>query len=98
MKFTINGVETEGSLNSLNFGNDMMNGVLIDMPNNYVFLSDHVESHRDFMEAVIDAPTEHFNLEGYEIDWDHAPHSWVFQAIAKQIIDTAEQVCAEACE
>lgn len=97
MKFLINGEETNGEAYSLGYDNDLFDGILVNLPNHYVHLSDHIEQHRGFMDAIEDE-VEHFDLTCCEVDWSQPPHSWVLKSIEKAIVQTAEQVCAEACE
>lgn len=53
MKIHLNGNEVDCEAYSLSYGGgdeDLLNGVLINMPEHYIFLSDHVEIHRELME------------------------------------------------
>jgi len=97
MKLNINGEPTEANLYSLDYGEhrDIMNGILFDMPENYIFLSDQVESHRDAMEDMIDEPCEVANMATADIDWSVAPHSWVLKSVQRMIVHTAEEACRE---
>lgn len=99
MRFEINGVPTEVSFFSMGYGEarDVMNGVYVDMPKDYIYLSDHVEGHREFMEEIDEVPMDHFNLEGCQIDWSTPPHSWILHSVERMIVQTAEQACIEAC-
>ena len=99
MRFEINGVPTEVTFFSMDYGEarDVMNGVYVDMPKDYIYLSDHVEGHREFMEDIDEVPMDHFNLEGCQIDWSEPPHSWILRSVERMIVRTAEQACIEAC-
>lgn len=96
MKMQLNGEIVDMTPYSLAYGNDLLDGVLLDMPDNYIFLSDHIESHRDVMEDI--AELEHFDMSDCGVDFDQAPHSWVVQSVGKMIVYTAEQVCREAVD
>jgi len=93
MKMQLNGEIVDMTPYSLAYGNDLLDGVLLDMPDNYIFLSDHIESHRDVMEDI--AELEHFDLTGCDIDFDQAPHSWVVMSVARTVVASAEKVCRD---
>ena len=44
MKININGETYEATAHSVTYPNDLLNGVLLDMPENYAFLSEHIMS------------------------------------------------------
>lgn len=100
MILRINGVPTEVTLLSMDYGEarDIMNGIYVDMPENYIYLSDHVEGHREFMEEIDEVPIDHFNLEGCQIDWSEPPHSWILRSVERMIVKTAEEACREAVD
>lgn len=96
MRILINNEPVECEAYSLNYGDeehDMMNGILLDMENHTIFLSDMDASHREAMEHL-NGEIEHFNLADCEIDWDDVPHCYVRQAIGRLIVRTAEE-CLE---
>lgn len=96
MKMQLNGELVEMTPYSLAYGNDLLDGVLLDMPDNYIFLSDHLQSHRDVMEDITEL--EHFDMSGCDVDFDQAPHSWVVKSVGRMVVWTAERICEEACE
>lgn len=89
MKLFINSEPIEGSAYSLSYPSDILDGILIDMPENYIFLSDHVEEHRAFMEEIED-PVEHFDLTKTDVNYAEPPHSWVVRSVGRLLVATAE--------
>lgn len=98
MKIHLNGNEVDCEAYSLSYGGvdeDLLNGVLINMPQHYIFLSDHVESHRELMEDLPD-DIEHFDLSDCTVDFEQPPHSWVINSVGGLVVRAAEQACIEA--
>jgi len=93
----INGEPTEFEAYSLGYGNDLLDGVLLDMPETYVYLSDHVEDARE-MQALLPDDMQHFDLTGCDPDFEQVPHKWVLESVGRMIVRTAERVCIEACD
>lgn len=102
MIFSFNGEQHEAkSVSKVDYGNDLVNGMLLDFPEQYTFLSDNVENQRDFIAEIEedeDEDVQYYDLSDCEIDWDRPPHSWVLKSVGKMIANTAEQVCIEACD
>jgi len=99
MRILINNEPVECEAYSFGFGDeshDLMDGIIIDMPGHYIFLSDHVEAHRD-MQADLPDDIEHFNFSGCEIDWEEEPFCHIAKAVGRLIVQSAEKVCIEAC-
>lgn len=88
MKININGETYEATAHSVTYPNDLLNGVLLDMPDNYAFLSEHVDEHRDIIEDLDEV--EFYDLTETDVDYDTAPHSWVVKSVVKLMIQTAE--------
>ncbi|MCA9312767.1 hypothetical protein KDA08_00390 [Candidatus Saccharibacteria bacterium] len=95
MIFRINGEPTEFEAYSLGYDNDLLDGVLLDMPQTYVYLSDHVEDARE-MQALLPDDMQHFDLTGSDPDFEQVPHKWVLRSVERMIVKTAEQACREA--
>jgi len=95
VKLNINGELTEFTAYSIAYGNDITDGIILDMPKTYVYLSDHIKEARDIQQELPDN-IEHFDLTGCDIDWTQAPHCWVMNTIKRAIVKTAELVCMEA--
>lgn len=99
MKYEVNGETKEGKAYSLSYDNDMMDGILIDFPTTYAFFSDSVPEHKKSLEYIEDHDALTIKeFEGVDIDWNIAPHSWVFRSVVKLVTETAEQVCKEASD
>lgn len=96
MRILINNEPVECEAYSFGFGDenhDLMDGIIIDMPGHYIFLSDHVEAHRD-MQADLPDDIEHFDFSGCEIDWEEEPFIHVARAVGRLIVQSAEE-CLE---
>ena len=96
MILRINGEPTEFEAYSLGYVNDLLDGVLLDMPETYIFLSDHVEDARE-MQALLPDDMQHFDLTGCDPDFEQVPHKWVLESVGRMIVRTAEKVYIEAC-
>lgn len=81
----------------LRYPNDILNGVIIDLDDNYAFISDHTAG-TDQLELDL----ENEGIETIEIeegvDLTDAPHAWVVQSVIRLVIREAEIVCEEAAE
>lgn len=103
MRILINNEPVECEAYSFGFGDenhDLMDGCLIDLPGDerysggyFIFLSDHVEAHRDMMCDLPD-DIEHFDFSGCEIDWEEEPFIHVARAVGRLIVQSAEE-CLE---
>lgn len=99
MIYEINGKRYDGRAFSIQYANDMMSGVLIDMPKKFIWFSDSVDTHADCIDAIEDAgEMEIHDLSDCDIDWTEKPHSWVFRSMVNYIVQSAEQLCIEACD
>lgn len=92
MQLRFNGELMDFEAYSVSYGNDILDGVLLDMPENYIFLSDHSEEARE-MQAQLSEEIEHFDLTGCEVDFEQPPHSWVIKSVGRMIVRTAEMLC-----
>ena len=93
MILRINNEPVECEAYSFGFGDeshDLMDGIIIDMPGHYIFLSDHVEAHRD-MQADLPDDIEHFDFSGCEIDWQEEPFCNIARAVGRLIVMSAEE-------
>jgi len=98
MKFTLHGEEMEGKVYSIDYPNDLMNGIYVDFTDDYIFLSDVCVDHREYIEYMEDEVMEHFDLTQMDIDLDKAPHSWIIKSLTNVVIKSAEILCMEACD
>lgn len=94
MQIRLNGEVVDAEAYSLSYPSDILDGVLIDVGENYIFLSDHVEHHRELMEDIEEL--EHFDMSDYEIDYDAAPHCWVVKSVGNMVVQSAEKITEEA--
>ena len=88
MKIRLNGEVVDAEAYSVGYRNDLLDGILIDVGEHYIFLSDHVEEHRELMDDIEEV--EHFDLSDCEVDYDQPPHSWVLKSVGKMVVATAE--------
>lgn len=97
MILRINGEPTEFEAYSLGYDNYLLDGVLLDMPDTYIFLSDHVEDARE-MQAELPDDIAHFDLTGCDPDFEQVPHKWVLESVGRMMVRTAEVICNEHSE
>ena len=95
MKLRVNGELRDCEAYSLSYGNDMLDGVILDLDDTYIWLSDHVEESRD-MQAQLPDDIDHFDMSGCDIDFSVEPHRYVLQAVARLIVRSAEKECEGA--
>lgn len=88
MIIELNGKEMEVEPHYVKYPNDILEGCLLDMPENYLFLSDHVDQHRDIMADLGEIP--YYDMSDAEVDYDKPPHSWCVISVGKLIVATAE--------
>lgn len=90
MILNVNGQDREVAAYSVAYPNDLLDGCLLDLGNQYGFLSDHIESHREAQAEIEDL--EFYDMSDCEIDYSIAPHSWVVTSVAKLVIREAELI------
>lgn len=90
MQIRLNGEVVDAEAYSVAYPNDLLDGVIIDIGENYIFLSDHVESHRDMMDEIEEL--EHFNMADCEIDYEQVPHFYVVNSVGKMVVAEAERL------
>jgi len=95
MRIKINGEPRDFEAYSLSYGNDMLDGVILDLDEDYIWLSDHVEEARE-MQAQLPDDIEHFDMSGCDIDFSVEPHCYVLQAVARLVVRSAEKECEGA--
>ena len=96
MIIKINGEPNECEAYSVAYPNDILDGVILDMPEMYIFLSDHVDSHRDLQGAIDDDDIEYFDMSDSDIDYSQKPHSWVVQSVGRLIVMEAESLLGQS--
>lgn len=101
MKIGMNGrVEDIGAdmLHVTTYPNDMMNGMLINLPDQYGFVSEHDDERSDMILEAMEEGAPHYDLSDCDIDLTQPPHSWIVNGLTKLVIETATEVCMEAAE
>lgn len=102
MKFNFGGEEHEPQgIYRIDYGNELVDGVIVDFPSHYTFLSDHVEEHTILQEYIDEEQPEgidYFDLTEIEIDESTPPHSWIIRSVADLVVKSAEEACQEACD
>lgn len=75
------------------YPNDMMNGLFIDLDDNYVFVSAWQTGSDEFIAEAISLGAEQYELgEDAEIDWTAPPHAWVVASLARLVVKSAEEL------
>ena len=77
------------------YQSELADGVLVDMEGCSVFLSAHVESHREIIDEITDEDTEDYDMTDCEVDWDVKPHSWVLKSLSTLIVSSCEEMLEE---
>ena len=81
------------------YQSELLDGILLDFPNNYVFLSEFEDTHADILEEIEECDeAQDFNLTDCDVDYDQKPHKWVVQSVGRLIIETAEELCKGATD
>lgn len=78
----------------VSYPNDIMDGVLIDLDDNYAFISAHTPGYDSFLDQLDDEGIGYFAIE--EFDPEEYPHKWVLQSIARLIVKVAEDCLDES--
>lgn len=73
----------------ISYDNDMMDGVMIDIDDNYAFISAHTPGYDSLLDELDEAGVGYYGVDG-EVDWTEAPHSWVLQSVGRLVVRTAE--------
>lgn len=73
----------------VSYDNDMLDGVLIDLDDNFAFISAHTSGYDGVLEELDELGVGYYAVEG-EPDFEQAPHSWVLKSVANLIVKDAE--------
>lgn len=77
----------------LMYPNDMMNGLFIDMDDNYAFISAHQTGSDEFIAEAVGMGAEQYELgDDAEIDLTAPPHCWVVASLARLVVKSAEEL------
>lgn len=93
-------IEPDG-LHIVAYPNDIMNGMLIDMDEQYGFVSDHDTERACMIRTASDEGATLYDLSDLdddEIDLTNPPHTWVVNGLAKIIIEYAEDLCRDSID
>lgn len=93
MKMNINGENHEVECHAVAYPNDILDGVFLDLGEDYGFLSDHVESHRALQEVIPEMG--YYDMSELNIDYDKAPHCWAVASVGRLIVQTCEELIAD---
>lgn len=72
----------------VSYPNDIMDGVLIDLDDNYAFISAHTPGYDSLLDQLDEEGVGWYSVE--EFDEDEYPHKWVLQSIGRLIVKAAE--------
>lgn len=72
----------------VSYPNDIMDGVLIDLDDNYAFISAHTTGYAELLDELDREGVGYFSIE--EFDENEPPHSWLLQSLGKIIVKEAE--------
>ena len=74
----------------LSYPNDLLDGVIIDLDDNYAFISAHTPGYKDLLDELDTEGVGWFSIdEG--VDMEEQPHCWVLKSISKLIVAEAEK-------
>lgn len=83
----------------LHYPNDLLNGLYVDIDDNYLFFSVYVPEHLQIIERVIhEEEVEVFDLSNQDIIYGDPPHRWCMAGLARILGREAERLCEEADE
>lgn len=77
----------------LHYPNDMMDGLFVDMDDDYCFVSAHQPGAAEFIETAREGGAEDYQLgEDAQIDFTEPPHCWVVASLARLVVRSAEEL------
>lgn len=80
----------------LYYPNDLMNGMFIDMGDNYAFISAWQPEADEFISEAIALGAPEYELsEDSSIDLTEPPHCWVMQSLIRLVTRSAEELLDE---
>lgn len=85
-------------LHVVEYSNDMLNGMLIDLGDQYGFVSRNDPERSPLIEGAIEEGAVEYDLTDIEVDFEENPHSWVVNSVGKLIIEAAEDTCKDALD
>lgn len=97
MRVRYNGEEVDAIPHGLSYANELLDGVFLDMDDDYAFLSANVPEHRELIEQI-DEEYEHYDLTDCDVDYKDIPHKWVVQSVANIVIKSAIGMLEDSIE
>lgn len=102
MKIQVNGQEQDvpqENMAVVQYQNDLLNGLYIDMDDNYAFISAHCgDGNRAVIKDMRSGGVQTFDLTEHDVDLSEPPHLWIVNSMARIVVESAEQLCIEACD
>lgn len=89
MRLRISGEEQEvptSCLHIVDYPNDIMNGLLIDLPDQYGFISEHATGGLDLIAEAMEEGAPYYDLSECEVDLTVPPHSWIVNSLSKIVL------------
>jgi hypothetical protein len=74
----------------MEFENDLLDGIYIDMDEEYVFVSKHTEVYEMLVPCCLKEDV--FLIQSGEVDLDEPPYLWVVSALGRTIAEAAEKI------
>jgi len=77
----------------LKYPNDMLNGVIVDLDENYAFISAHEgrEGYGALVQGLLDEGVEVVEIAS-DVDLTCPPHAWVVQSLVRAVQRGAEEL------
>lgn len=80
---------TPGNTYIVSYPNDLLDGVLIDLEDNYAFISAHTPGYGSLLDDLDSEGIGYFSISE-DYNPDEQPHCWVMQSVGRLIIASAE--------
>lgn len=77
----------------LHYPNDMMDGLFLDMDENYAFISAWQPGSDEFIAEALGQGAQEYELgDDADIDLTAPPHCWVVASLARLVVKSAEEI------
>lgn len=73
----------------VSYPNDLLDGVLIDLDDNYAFISAHTPGYSELLDELDTEGIESFQMDE-DTDMSVQPHCWVMKSVGRLIVAEAE--------
>ena len=74
----------------LQYPNDILDGVMIDVGDQYAFISAHTEGYRELLDELDGLGVGWYSVE--HTDMTEPPHNWVLKSLSSLVVRTAEDL------